>query len=421
MVKIVAEQDGPILGVHIAGPWATELIAEGYLSVNWEATPGRSRPADPRAPDAVRAVRRVGARAHRPQPARLTCRRSESSEEILVDVTMPQLGETVTEGTITTWFKQVGDTIDADEPLFEVSTDKVDSEVPRRSAGVVTEILVPEGETVEVGARLAVISDGPAPHRAPRARRRSRRSTRARTRRRASAGAGEPPAPAAPAAPPPATPPASAAAAARATAPRRRLPPRPPPGTAPTATASVDVADRAPADHRARPRSRRRSAAPAKAAASRATTCSTRHATAQPAPAARTAPAPTAPAPAPAPPRAAPHRRVSRRASATRSSRSTTSAAARPSTWCGRKATSAHVYTSVRVDFERIERVRRDAPGGVEGRGGLLAHVPPVHRPRVLATSCTTTRTSTRASTARRSSCTATSTSASRSTSTSRA
>src|SRR5436190_125574 len=70
---------------------------------------------------------------------------------------MPQLGETVTEGTITRWLKQVGEHVDADEPLFEVSTDKVDSEVPAPIAGVVTEILVPEGETVEVGTRLAVL------------------------------------------------------------------------------------------------------------------------------------------------------------------------------------------------------------------------------------------------------------------------
>src|SRR5437899_3366132 len=79
---------------------------------------------------------------------------------------MPQLGETVTEGTITRWFKQVGESIAADEPLFEVSTDKVDSEVPAPAAGVVSEILVPEGDTVPVGARLAVISDAagtPAP------------------------------------------------------------------------------------------------------------------------------------------------------------------------------------------------------------------------------------------------------------------
>ena len=73
---------------------------------------------------------------------------------------MPQLGETVTEGTITRWMKGVGDTVERDEPLFEVSTDKVDSEVPSPAAGVLTEILVPEGETVEVGVRLAVIGDG---------------------------------------------------------------------------------------------------------------------------------------------------------------------------------------------------------------------------------------------------------------------
>src|SRR6476620_6222493 len=85
---------------------------------------------------------------------------------------MPQLGETVTEGTITRWFKQVGETVAADEPLFEVSTDKVDSEVPAPAAGVISEILVAEGDTVDVGVRLAVISDSasaPAPAPAPEA------------------------------------------------------------------------------------------------------------------------------------------------------------------------------------------------------------------------------------------------------------
>src|SRR4029077_17287788 len=72
---------------------------------------------------------------------------------------MPQLRQTVTEGTITRWFKQVGERVEVDEPLFEVSTDKVDSEVPAPQAGFVTEIVVQEGETVPVGARLAVISD----------------------------------------------------------------------------------------------------------------------------------------------------------------------------------------------------------------------------------------------------------------------
>ncbi len=78
----------------------------------------------------------------------------------MTDVTLPSLGESVTEGMITKWFKKVGDSVRRDEPLFEVSTDKVDSEVPSPAAGVLTEILVPEGETVEVGVRLAVIGDG---------------------------------------------------------------------------------------------------------------------------------------------------------------------------------------------------------------------------------------------------------------------
>ena len=77
---------------------------------------------------------------------------------------MPQLGETVTEGTITRWAKQVGDTVAADEVLFEVSTDKVDSEVPSPAAGVLQEIRVPEGETADVGTVLAVINaNGTAP------------------------------------------------------------------------------------------------------------------------------------------------------------------------------------------------------------------------------------------------------------------
>lgn len=77
----------------------------------------------------------------------------------MTDVTMPQLGETVTEGTIIKWLKAVGDTVAEDEALFEVSTDKVDSEVPATVSGYVTEILVAEGETVDVGAKLAVISE----------------------------------------------------------------------------------------------------------------------------------------------------------------------------------------------------------------------------------------------------------------------
>jgi len=75
---------------------------------------------------------------------------------------MPQLGETVTEGTIIRWLKNVGDAVAHDEPLFEVSTDKVDSEVPSSVAGYISEILVPEGATVDVGTKLAVVSESPA-------------------------------------------------------------------------------------------------------------------------------------------------------------------------------------------------------------------------------------------------------------------
>ncbi len=88
----------------------------------------------------------------------------------MADITLPQLGETVTEGTITRWFKKVGDTISADEPLFEVSTDKVDTEVPSPISGTLTEIRVAEGDTVPVGTVIAVVGAAgaaPAPTSAP--------------------------------------------------------------------------------------------------------------------------------------------------------------------------------------------------------------------------------------------------------------
>ncbi|KAJ8139991.1 hypothetical protein OY671_006816, partial [Metschnikowia pulcherrima] len=76
------------------------------------------------------------------------------------NVQMPALGESVTEGTVTRWLKSVGDTVAVDEPSLEVSTDKVDTEIPSPVAGTLEQILVQEDETVEVGANLAVIGDG---------------------------------------------------------------------------------------------------------------------------------------------------------------------------------------------------------------------------------------------------------------------
>ncbi|HON74531.1 MAG TPA: 2-oxoglutarate dehydrogenase, E2 component, dihydrolipoamide succinyltransferase, partial [Dermatophilaceae bacterium] len=77
-------------------------------------------------------------------------------------VTMPALGESVTEGTVTRWLKQVGDAVRVDEPLLEVSTDKVDTEVPSPVSGTLQEILVPVDATVPVGSDLCVIGDGAA-------------------------------------------------------------------------------------------------------------------------------------------------------------------------------------------------------------------------------------------------------------------
>src|SRR6201989_2651800 len=77
-----------------------------------------------------------------------------------ISVQMPALGESVTEGTVTRWLKQEGDTVEEDEPLLEVSTDKVDTEIPSPAAGVLTKIVAREDDTVEVGGELAVIGDG---------------------------------------------------------------------------------------------------------------------------------------------------------------------------------------------------------------------------------------------------------------------
>jgi 2-oxoglutarate dehydrogenase E2 component (dihydrolipoamide succinyltransferase) len=78
------------------------------------------------------------------------------------DVVMPQMGESITEGTLTKWLKKVGDTVQRDEPLFEISTDKVDAEIPSPAAGTLQEIKTPEGSTVQINTVVAVIGDGAA-------------------------------------------------------------------------------------------------------------------------------------------------------------------------------------------------------------------------------------------------------------------
>src|SRR6185369_16403545 len=133
--------------------------------------------------------------------------------ETAVDVVMPQMGVSVSEGTITRWLKQQGEQVEADEPLLEISTDKVDTEVPSPASGTLTQILVQEGETVDVGTKLGQIG-GSASAEAP--------------------AAAEPEAPAAEEAPEPAT--AEAASEADAASPAETpAPTAPEPSAAPPA------------------------------------------------------------------------------------------------------------------------------------------------------------------------------------------
>jgi len=165
------------------------------------------------------------------------------------DVTLPALGESVTEGTVTRWLKKVGDTVAVDEPLVEISTDKVDTEIPSPVAGVVQEILVQEDETVEVGAVLARVGDGAA---SPAA---------ADTPAPAAAEPAAPPAPPAPPSPP--APPAEPVAAPPAPV---AAAPAPEPAPAPAATPEPVAAPPAPAPVAAAPAAPAPQAAPAPAA-----------------------------------------------------------------------------------------------------------------------------------------------------------
>src|SRR5580658_2576734 len=81
----------------------------------------------------------------------------------MTDVVMPQMGESIVEGTLTKWLKKAGEHVERDEPLFEISTDKVDTEIPSPAAGTLSEVLVEEGKTVGINTVVARISDGAAP------------------------------------------------------------------------------------------------------------------------------------------------------------------------------------------------------------------------------------------------------------------
>ncbi|MFG2448752.1 2-oxoglutarate dehydrogenase, E2 component, dihydrolipoamide succinyltransferase [Streptomyces sp. NPDC048512] len=152
------------------------------------------------------------------------------------DVVLPALGESVTEGTVTRWLKEVGDEVAEDEPLLEVSTDKVDTEIPSPTAGVLLEIVVGEDETAEVGAKLAVIG---APGAAPAA---AAPAAPAAPAEKPAPAPAQPQAPAAPATPAPAQAQPQAPAAPAAPAPAQAAPAPVTPAPAPAATSGDDGA-----------------------------------------------------------------------------------------------------------------------------------------------------------------------------------
>ncbi|MFE7334913.1 biotin/lipoyl-containing protein, partial [Streptomyces fimicarius] len=182
----VAEDETVEVGAELA------VIDDGSGAPAEAAAPAAEAPAAPAEAPAPAAEAPAAPAPEAPAPAAAPAGGASGT-----DVTLPALGESVTEGTVTRWLKEVGEEVAEDEPLLEVSTDKVDTEIPAPVAGVLLEIVVGEDETAEVGAKLAVIgAPGAAPAAAP-----AQPAAPAQE-----APAAPAPAPAAPAAPAPAAP-----------------------------------------------------------------------------------------------------------------------------------------------------------------------------------------------------------------------
>ncbi len=168
-VKIVADKKyDEVLGVHMIGPRSTELIAEAVLALRLECTVEeliKTIHAHPTFSEAVGEAAHADARrgdSHVTVGSDRTTRTARTIRTVptmSTPVVMPQMGESIAEGTIVRWIKKVGDSVDRDEPLFEISTDKVDAEIPAPAAGVLTEIKVQAGETVAVNEVVATIGD----------------------------------------------------------------------------------------------------------------------------------------------------------------------------------------------------------------------------------------------------------------------
>ncbi|THA60629.1 2-oxoglutarate dehydrogenase, E2 component, dihydrolipoamide succinyltransferase, partial [Streptomyces sp. A0958] len=157
----VAEDETVEVGAELA------VIDDGSGAPAAEAAPA-AEPAAVPAPAADEAPTAPSTETQAPAEAPSAEATAGASSASGTDVTLPALGESVTEGTVTRWLKEIGEEVTEDEPLLEVSTDKVDTEIPAPVSGVLLEIVVGEDETAEVGAKLAVIgAPGAAPAEAP--------------------------------------------------------------------------------------------------------------------------------------------------------------------------------------------------------------------------------------------------------------
>ncbi|MEY9489087.1 pyruvate dehydrogenase E2 component (dihydrolipoamide acetyltransferase) [Streptomyces calvus] len=173
--EIPAPASGVLSSIKVAEDETVEVGAELALIDDGSGAPAAApaaeqAPAEQAAPPAPEPQPQAQPSTEQPAPAPAPTAEAATGGGSAqgTDVVLPALGESVTEGTVTRWLKSVGDTVEADEPLLEVSTDKVDTEIPAPASGTLLEIVVGEDETAEVGAKLAVIGEaGAAPAAAP--------------------------------------------------------------------------------------------------------------------------------------------------------------------------------------------------------------------------------------------------------------
>ncbi|MDR6141672.1 pyruvate dehydrogenase E2 component (dihydrolipoamide acetyltransferase) [Microbacterium foliorum] len=158
---LVAEDETIEVGALLA------RIGDGSASAPADDAPAAAAPAAEEVPEPTAPQAEAPAEPEAAAPAAAEAAPAAAPAGDATDIVLPELGESVTEGTVTRWLKQIGDTVEVDEALLEISTDKVDTEIPSPVAGVLQEIVAAEDETVEVGAVLARVGSGAAPAAAP--------------------------------------------------------------------------------------------------------------------------------------------------------------------------------------------------------------------------------------------------------------